>query len=168
MIKTASENLQQIKEFLSKIDEPSYTKKSNVLFGASVGEHVRHIVEFYIRLVVGSKEGVICYDKRTRDLNLATNTSYTINKIDELLVAISDLDLSSTIEFEADYTVDGSKDSIIHSSIARELAYCIEHSIHHQALVKAGLHEMQQQSLVACNFGIAYSTIRYKDGICAQ
>jgi uncharacterized damage-inducible protein DinB len=63
---------------------------------------------------------------------------------------------------EADYTIDGSTTNTVNSSVGRELAYCIEHSIHHQALIKAGLFATGLPDLIDKDFGVAYSTIRYR------
>lgn len=51
--------------------------------------------------------------------------------------------------------------------INRELAYCLEHSIHHQALIKVGLKEQNIENLIDENFGVAPATIRHKQK-CAQ
>jgi uncharacterized damage-inducible protein DinB len=69
---------------------------------------------------------------------------------------------------EADYTHDGSQDNKIPTSIGREVAYCIEHSIHHQAIIKAALIAIGREKLVDEQFGVAYSTIRHRKEQCAQ
>ncbi len=50
---------------------------------------------------------------------------------------------------------------ITESSYQRELLYNLEHSIHHQALIKVALLEIQHD-LVDENFGVAQSTIEYR------
>jgi hypothetical protein len=51
---------------------------------------------------------------------------------------------------------------VISTSFERELVYCLDHAIHHQALIKIGLKELDCVDLVNGNFGVAYSTIRYR------
>ncbi|MCA1746680.1 MAG: hypothetical protein LC655_03220, partial [Bacteroidales bacterium] len=63
---------------------------------------------------------------------------------------------------------EGNSQKMISSSVGRELAYCIEHSIHHQAIIKAGLIDLNCTELVSSEFGVAYSTIRYRNDSCAQ
>jgi len=51
---------------------------------------------------------------------------------------------------------------VVSSSFGRELVYCLDHAIHHQALIKIGLKELDCAQLVSEHFGVAYSTIRYR------
>lgn len=164
----AKENLMQLKELLQKMNNEDYLKKNEVLSGSAVGQHIRHILEFYLLLVSGSFSGVISYDKRQRDKQIEESAEFAIETIDRLIKGFDTLDLTQTVKFEGDFTTDGSQDNFTESSVGRELAYCIEHSIHHQAIIKAGLIDMGLLSLAGENFGVAYSTIRYRENQCAQ
>ena len=165
---TAKENLYQLMELLEKIDYEKYTVKPSILAGASIGQHMRHILEFYLLLVSGSFSGTICYDKRERDIKLETNPDFAIQTIERLIKGIDTLDYNLHIKLEANYTTVNNTQNLIHSSVGRELAYCIEHSIHHQALIKAGLIALGFGNHTDENFGVAYSTIRYRKDQCAQ
>lgn len=164
----AKENLLQLKELLELISTSDYNKKPEVLFGASVGQHIRHILEFYLLLISGAFEGKISYDNRERKLELETNPAKALELIQKLIKGIELIYLNETIELEADYTTSGQKDNLIKTSVGRELAYCIEHSIHHQALIKAGLIAIGLNNIISEDFGVAYSTIRYRNNSCAQ
>lgn len=168
MKKVAQENLAQIKDLLEIISLEDYTRKPDVLSGASLGQHVRHILEFYLLLISGSFTGTISYDKRERNLKIENDPDFAIQTVKNVLAGILTLCEDKPLKFDADYTTDGSTGNIIMSSVYRELAYCIEHSIHHQALIKSGLVAMGQSNLVDDNFGVAYSTIRYRNTTCAQ
>ena len=54
------------------------------------------------------------------------------------------------------------------TSVDRELLYCLDHAIHHQALIKIGLKELQIADLVGDDFGVAYSTLRYRASLDAN
>ncbi len=164
----ANENLLQIKDLLQNIKTKDYTCQSEVLSGSTVGQHIRHILEFYLLLVSGSFSGTVSYDKRQRDIRIEENPQFAIETIDRLIAGIGTLDVNLTVKFEGDFTVDGSGDNFIQSSVGRELAYCIEHSIHHQAIIKAGLISNGLAGLTDEHFGIAYSTIRYRENKCVQ
>jgi len=168
MKKPAKENLVQIKCLLGSIKNEDYTRKTDILSGATIGQHVRHILEFYLLLVSGSFSGTICYDKRQRDFRIESDTKFALNTIDRLLKGIKTVDENQPLIFEGDFTADGSSQNTIQSSIGRELAYCIEHSIHHQAIIKAGLIYMGLADLSNEEFGVAYSTIRYRENKCVQ
>lgn len=88
--------------------------------------------------------------------------------IDRLLSGIDTLDEFQTVRFEADYSMTGSSPNSVTSSVGREMAYCIEHSIHHQAIIKGALIDLHLYDLVNDHFGVAYSTIRYRNDSCAQ
>ena len=165
---TAKENLLQIKDLVQVIGTEKYNTPSDILSGATIGQHIRHILEFYLLLVSGSFNGTVTYDKRERDLRLENDPVFAAKVIDRLLSGINTLDVTQTVKFEADYTSEGDSQKMISSSVGRELAYCIEHSIHHQAIIKAGLIDLSCTDLVNSEFGVAYSTIRYRNDSCAQ
>lgn len=165
---TAKENLTQIRDLLKDIDDENFGRKADILSGSSIGQHVRHILEFYLLLVSGSFSGAISYDKRQRDTRIENDRHFAISMIDRLIQGIDTLDENLSVKFEGDFTADGSAQKIIYSSVGRELAYCIEHSIHHQALIKAGLIAFGLKELTGDHFGVAYSTIRFRENKCAQ
>ncbi len=168
MKSVAKENLLQIRDLLGNITEVNYTIKPEILSGASIGQHVRHILEFYLLLVSGSFSGTISYDKRERDIRIENNPEFAMQTIDKLLKGIDTLNTDLPVKIEADYTKGGNNQNLINSSVGRELAYCIEHSIHHQALIKAGLIDFGLGNVAGEHFGVAYSTIRYRKDQCAQ
>ena len=163
MKNVAKDNLLQLKEMLQLISTEQYTRKSESLSGATVGQHIRHILEFYLLLVSGSFSGTISYDKRQRDRRIEESPQFAIETIDRLLPGIDTLEEQLMVKFEGDFTTDGAANRSIQSSVGRELAYSIEHSIHHQAIIKAGLIELGLKNLVNDKFGVAYSTIRYRE-----
>ncbi len=165
---TAKENLYQLKELLESIDNDQYTAKPDILSGASIGQHMRHILEFYLLLVSGSFTGTISYDKRERDIRIEEDTTFAVQTIDRLLTGIDTLDVKQPVKLEADYSTGENSQKLIDSSVSRELAFCIEHSIHHQALIKAGLIALKMEHLTTEHFGIAYSTLKYRNDQCAQ
>jgi hypothetical protein len=55
---------------------------------------------------------------------------------------------------------------IISTNYFREVAYNIEHTIHHMALIRVGINETTN-ILLPENFGVASSTIKYRKQ-CAQ
>jgi uncharacterized damage-inducible protein DinB len=164
----AKENLLQLKDLVQAIGIEKYNQASEILSGATVGQHIRHILEFYLLLVSGSFTGTISYDKRERDLRIETDPAFANTVITRLLTGIGTLDTQQPVRFDADYSIDGAADEKIPSSVGRELAYCIEHSIHHQAIIKAGLIDLKVVHLVSDDFGVAYSTIRHRNDSCAQ
>lgn len=165
---SAKENLLQLRELLERLSAEEYTSKPEILSGASIGQHIRHILEFYVLLVSGSFTGTISYDKRERDIRIEEDRHFAIQTIDRILAGINTLDEKFPVKLEANYSTNEKSQLLIDSSVGRELAYCIEHSIHHQALIKAGLIALDLTHIINEQFGIAYSTIRYRKDQCAQ
>ena len=163
MKEVAKENLMQLKELLRNLSKEQYTASPDVLSGATIGQHIRHILEFYLLLVSGSFSGTISYDKRDRDVRIESDAEFAIKTIERLLLGIDTLEENTQVKFEADYSVSGASQNLIISSVGRELAYCIEHSIHHQAIIKAGLIALGLQHLTEEYFGVAFSTIRFRN-----
>jgi len=165
---TAAENLYQLKALLQKISTDMYTEKTEILSGASIGQHIRHVLEFYLLLVSGAFSGTICYDKRNRDIRIEEKPEFAMQIIDRLLSGIDTLDEKQAVKFEADYSTEGERQNEIRSSVGRELAYCIEHSIHHMAIIRTALITLGINEMAGEDFGVAYSTIRYRKKQCAQ
>jgi len=153
----------QLRSLLFTLDETEYTRQQKILSGGTIGQHIRHILEFYLLLVSGSFTGTISYDKRERNPRIENSLSFAIDTINLLIPAMVLLKEEDPVGLEADYTTDGSSGNTVISSVGRELAYCIEHSIHHQALMKAGLIASGISHVIDDNFGVAYSTIRYRE-----
>lgn len=155
-------NLDEINKLIVNLDQEQYTKPLHSLSNASIGQHVRHIIEFYLCLSKGLKEGVVSYDKRDRDLRLESDiyfTNYTISKIKSNLLFGRE---NKTFILEGDFSSSPEFSSKIETTYFRELAYCLEHGIHHQALIKVGLQEMNLLNLIDENFGVTPATIRFR------
>lgn len=150
------------KDFISlceSLDESHFSRNSELLYGASIGEHLRHSYEFYDCLLRGKKGGVINYDLRNRDRQIETNKTYAIEKMKELVTVLEKPMVEANLKFQSNEIVS----EYISSTLHRELLYCLDHAIHHQALIKIGLKELGCAHLVGKNFGVAYSTIRFRE-----
>lgn len=159
-------NLQEIKLLLSNINSNDYTKKLSLLSDATIGQHVRHILEFYLCLIEAQKSTIVNYDNRKRNLDIESNINCAINQIDWIIQHLK-CESNSTFTLSGNYGLTESANINIPTTYQRELAYCLEHSIHHQALIKVGLKELELEGIINNNFGVAPATIRYKNQ-CAQ
>ncbi|WP_159024095.1 DinB family protein [Formosa sp. L2A11] len=161
------ENLNEIKCVLHQLSEAQYQSSSNTMFGATIGQHVRHILEFYKCALHGLKTKIINYDNRKRNLLIETDTQYAIQIIDEINNDLNQIKGDSLLVLEGDFSTEDGEKIKIQTSFLRELAYCLEHSIHHQALIKVGLLALNSMSFIDDTFGLAPATIRYRKQ-CAQ
>ncbi len=161
------ENLNEIKKVLVKLTNEQYKQQSSTLFGASIGQHVRHILEFYQNVLIGLDSKTVNYDSRERNLLIETDTKFTIQMIDEICSKLKENISDESMILEGNFCAEEGKQIQIKTSFLRELAYCLEHSIHHQALIKVGLLEVNCLGFIDETFGLAPATIRYRKA-CVQ
>lgn len=161
------ENLNEIKRVLLQLNKEQYSYPSKTLFGATIGQHVRHILEFYQSALNGLESKMVNYDNRKRNLLIETNKEYAIQIIEDINSSLSISMTDESIVLEGNFCAEEGQKMQIQSSFFRELAYCLEHSIHHQALIKVGLLEINCMSYIDDTFGLAPATIRFRN-VCAQ
>lgn len=158
--------LNSIDQTISSLTDRQYTESMQVLSDATIGQHVRHMLEFYEAIEKAHKSGEINYDARKRSLEMETSVkkaSEIINKCKEDIVKYTE---DIQIEMSGNYSIDNVEASKISSSLSRELAYSMDHTIHHLAIIKNAL--ILQGVQLDENFGVAPSTIRYREELCAQ
>jgi len=154
----------QISESLEQLTCEQYCKPSKILFGATIGQHVRHIIELFICLDNGYNNGVINYDKRKRDYAIETNKDLANNLLKSIYLTLDKQNKDLLLETAFD---DHSSESIaINTNYYREIAYNLEHTVHHMALIRVGITEVSNIE-VPNSFGVASSTIKYRQA-CAQ
>ena len=156
------ENLIEIKSVLLQLTNKQYTFQSKTLFGATIGQHVRHILEFYQSIFGGLESKVVNYDNRERNLSIETDTKIAIQVIDKICSKLREDNCDTQMILEGNFCADEGNQIKIETSFLRELAYCLEHSIHHQALIKVGLLEVKCLNFVDDTFGLAPATIRHR------
>jgi hypothetical protein len=161
-------NLNEIDQMLMQMEDSVLTRRLDIFNGATIGQHVRHILELYICLFDGLPEGEICYDKRKRDLYLESNCDYARATIHSIINRISQVKDDREVFLQSDFAHETGEPLLIRSTLNRELAYNLEHSIHHQALIKIGISQLDEKIELSENFGVAPATIRHQKEVCAQ
>jgi hypothetical protein len=68
---------------------------------------------------------------------------------------------------EATYNEDSNEHILFNTNFYREIAYNLEHTIHHMALIKVGVREVNADLVIPESFGVAASTIKHRKE-CAQ
>jgi hypothetical protein len=138
--------------------EEQYIMPLPLLSGSSIGEHTRHIIDFFNCLVQGSVSGKVNYARRNRERKLETDKGYALEVLIKLAHKIGTVDMP--LEVEMSLIPEEGHLKVI-SSLYREMSYNIEHAIHHMAILKIGLRSIQIE--VNKNFGVAPSTINYNE-----
>jgi len=153
-----NEQLQLLKKLLGNLTIEQYQYQSKYLGNATIGGHTRHIIEILQCLITAYKnDSVVDYINRTRNLEIEKNIILANKLVDEYVCLPALPDKKLVIFADEEQT-------IIATSFYREIQYNVEHIIHHLALIKVVLTELDI-STIDENFGIAYSTIKYKKNL---
>lgn len=159
LFQSVTHNLSQLSVLLQQMTDEFYTMPVTELGGASVGEHIRHIIELYECLLSRYDEGVVNYDDRKRDKTLQSCKKAASDRIEVVSAALLKQNKNlilrqmvggSMMEFESNYY--------------RELLYNFEHTIHHQALIKVALINIKDIA-ISEDFGVAPSTLEYRKNV---
>lgn len=156
----ASGTLCQLADFIMIMDNQHYTASSELLLGSSIGQHVRHILEFYSCLKEGYTVQKVNYDLRKRDLAIERDKMVALLLITDL-VKWMEKAKPCAIMLEGSYEADESELFSILSHLERELVYNIEHAIHHMAIIKIAAINLYGYQLPS-DFGVASSTLKHR------
>lgn len=155
----------QLSSSLINIDDEAYFKPCKSLFNATIGQHTRHIIELFQCIEKGYDQDEVNYDKRKRDLLIETNKQHALTLLANLPSTLEKAD--KPVQLICNYSDTDVQPLQIQSSYDRELAYNIEHTIHHMALIRVGLSEIANSIDLPADFGVAGSTMKYRQQ-CAQ
>ncbi|MEO8405413.1 MAG: hypothetical protein ABI480_12485 [Chitinophagaceae bacterium] len=164
LAKPISNLLLQLEEAISELSDQQYCMPVAVLSDTSIGQHLRHVIEFFDELNKGHQTGQVNYDLRQRDHRIETKRQVAIEKIREIGENLDkpDKDLLLT----ASFPVNGIPHIQFTSNYNRELLYNLEHTVHHMALIRIGI-EAVSSTILSSHFGVAESTVQYRHA-CAQ
>ena len=150
------EQLQSLSNLLIILDDNQYTRNNRLLGNASIGGHTRHIIELLKCAVDGYYTGNVDYINRSRNLSLESELIAAMREVENLksLVIKADRELKLAVECQA-------PTAYVRTTYYREIVYNTEHTIHHLALIRVALREMNLD-IVSDDFGVARSTIKYR------
>lgn len=155
----------QLAESLEQISQQEYIQPCKTLFNNTIGQHVRHVIELFQCLEKGYEQGVVNYEKRKRDLAIETDKALASRLLLDIYNGLGRS--NKELILEATYDDHSAEPITIATNYFREVAYNLEHTIHHMALIRVGLTEVTNITLPE-NFGVASSTVKYKKQQCAQ
>jgi uncharacterized damage-inducible protein DinB len=152
------ERLDELMRLVRTLSGEAYRARPSRVSG-SVGEHVRHVLDHVSSLVNGDRSVVLTYDHRMRGTAVETEPHAAVREIaglDAALVRWAEQPLDEAVAVTAMLSANG-RTITGRSTLARELAFVMSHTIHHQAIV-ALLLEQQGAAGPGVGFGYAPST----------
>lgn len=138
-----------------------YTLPLPLLSGATIGEHTRHVIEFFQCVSNAFEDEEVDYAKRARNRKIETDKDYALGVLQNVTTQLNVPNKAMMLCLENN----GDSAVSVPSNLYREIAYNIEHAIHHMAIIKIGL--MSLNIPVDPNFGVAPSTLQYRN-VCAS
>lgn len=148
--------------YLEKLPESDYSARLDMLSGASVGAHTRHILDGYRCLMKGRASGNIDYDRRQRDPALESSPEAAGLALGEIRAYLGNHLQDGPCTVSWNY---GQGLQTVNSSIYREIAHNMEHTIHHLAIIKIALSAHFGWKDIPVGFGVAPSTLAYRESI---
>lgn len=161
LIPSLHKTLNELVSLVSQLSDDDFTSPCKGLSNATIGEHTRHIIEMFQCLENQYESGVVNYDKRNRNFKIQSETAYALQCLYDIKNQLEKENKKIVLE----QIVDG-EELHIESNYFRELLYNLEHCIHHQALIKVAVLQLEHLQIDE-DFGVARSTIEYRKQ-CAQ
>jgi len=161
---TVASVLNDLRETITQLSPVLYSRPISTLQGATLGAHVRHILDMYQCLEKSLVTGIVNYELRERDLRIETDPAFAIQVIDRIIVGI--LNDDRALILEGSYNKAGEGSLSAGTSYSRELLYNLDHTIHHMAMIRIGL-DVTGTFELSSDFGVAPSTVKYRKA-CAQ
>lgn len=155
---------EQIKEVLHQLTNEQYIQPCTQLFNATIGQHTRHIIELFNELDKGYDIGYVNYENRKRDPQIEQDKDFAFACFTKILSELNKE--NKLLQLHSDYSLTNNELIILETNYLREIAYNLEHTIHHMALIRVGVKEVSLLDINA-GFGVASSTIKYQ-AKCAQ
>ena len=161
LIPSLHKALNELVSLLSQLSNDDFTSPCKALSNSTIGEHTRHVIEMFQCLENQYPDCVVNYDKRNRDYRIQSDTHFALECIDTVKNQLEKENKKLLLEQIVD-----EEELHIESNYFRELLYNLEHCIHHQALIKVAVLQLEHLQIDA-DFGVARSTIEYRKQ-CAQ
>ncbi|MCB0552994.1 MAG: hypothetical protein KDD02_05535 [Phaeodactylibacter sp.] len=156
---------QQISNLLAIISADAYARPLPVFNGSTIGQHFRHIFDFYDCLfrALGGKE--VDYAARKRNALIEEDPDYARSLFIQLEEMVLGLDEEGAIRVRADFSAHPEAyRPLVASTIGRELMFAYDHALHHLALIKIGLREALPGLYLDEHLGVAPSTLKHRPG----
>lgn len=165
LIRTAHQILAQLEDVLRQVNGQEFVQASPALSDATIGQHTRHTLEFFVCLEQGLPAGAVNYDQRAHDRSIEEDKEVALRLIKRLKAFVQHHSDNRPLRLEVGYERHSDECVSVETNYYRELAYNIEHAVHHMALVKIGLRDVAPGVVLPEGFGIAVSTLRHQERV---
>ncbi|NME67684.1 DinB family protein [Flammeovirga aprica] len=165
VFQSAVELSKQLCSLLTQLSEEQYVAQLDLFNGSSIGQHSRHIIEFYQCLQASfEQECSVCYEDRKRSLAIECDLKAAVSTVEETMKWLKSIHepFYSMNLVVRDYQNDVMNEWSTPTTLAREVHHCNEHAVHHLAIIKIGLQHYFSDVVIAEQVGVAKSTTAYQ------
>jgi hypothetical protein len=130
--------------------------------GSTIGEHLRHCAEHFIRLFDDLDSGVVDYDARERNARLERDPAFFGSVMEAIAGQLGTMGsecLARPIHLRA-LASPGTEPVLVQTSLERELVFLSSHNIHHLALAIGVAGELGIR--IPAELGWAFSTAAHR------
>jgi uncharacterized damage-inducible protein DinB len=151
--------LDDLSTLLMQVDADAYLARPAAGVSGSVGAHVRHLLDHVAVFVEAGSAAEVCYDHRQRGTSIEGDPAAALSQIYTLQLRLEHMAVHRQDEpVLVRSQIDPHGRSIASwSTLGRELAFVMSHTIHHQAII-ALLLAGKAPVLMPERFGCAPST----------
>lgn len=153
--------IQQINHVLEQLEPHEYRRPLPEFEGSTLGQHFRHILEFFQCLEKGIPAGTVDYAARERNLLYEDNPGIALSAFETFAEALPTLDIFENVEVKAEFG--GAERPCYTSTVGRELMFVYDHAIHHLAIIKIGLRCQFPHVQSDKDLGVSPSTIKARE-----
>ena len=167
--------LRELADVIRPLSRAEYGRREMTVSG-SIGGHVRHCLDHVCALERGMATGELCYDHRTRDTVVERNPELAVARLRRAISRIGGLgdNLLERRLTQVAQIDDAGQTVRVATSVGRELAFVISHTIHHSAIVALLLEHAGH--VPPTRFGVAPTTpgagsepaVTTQEALCAQ
>lgn len=152
--------LEQVRDVIIGMPAAMYRARPAARVSGSIGEHVRHCLDHVSALVAAMYGDELSYDRRSRGTTVENEGRIAADEISQLVLR---LEGQAAVRLDRPVTLWSLLDAegtavAIRTTIGREIAFVIQHTIHHCALIAVLLE--WQGAQVPAGFGLAPSTVQ--------
>lgn len=161
--------LAQLADVLGELTPEQYSTPAGEIFmNATLGGHIRHTLDHIAPLIIAaptvpSSDALVDYDLRARGTTIESDPRAARAEALRLIAGLRQLataDPDQPITLRVTPSRDGPR-LTMHSTLARELAFALSHTIHHAAILRSML--TARGILTPAEFGFAPATLAHQD-----
>ncbi|MBK9335889.1 MAG: DinB family protein [Lewinellaceae bacterium] len=150
--------IRQTSHLIAQLKPEDYCRPLVEFENNSLGQHFRHILEFFQCLEAGVESGTIDYAAHNRNPLYEKSPEVASAALEAFSAGLAAFDPAVPVRVRAEF---GSDDRpCFDSTVGREMLFVYDHAIHHLAIVKIGLTCCFPDIDVEKDLGVSPSTVK--------